>query len=300
MGSASGRQGQPVHGAAASWLGKRKLTRPPITKSRPMRLRARGFAAFGYAVPIAAAVLTSQHQAAPAPYPAALAGHPFVSQVTPAAMASTRWDEPRNAPGGCQANPREVRRNAHGYAELDTTGAAGDCTSVQSPTVTSTAPGMVYEADIYFSTFKGTWPALWMYGNDQPDQGELDAVEDNYGANYLTWHYASCNGQATSSTISTGPWQYACKTNAPAPRTRNITAPSWNIVDIAFTATGFSVYYNGKLFDSIKENVTTSGKDPMWLTVSESGCKQPSFNACAKGTSGGPGNVQVRYIRVFR
>ena len=61
------------------------------------------------------------HQAAPAPYPAALAGHPFVSQVTPAAMASTRWDEPRNAPGGCQANPREVRRNAHGYAELDTT-----------------------------------------------------------------------------------------------------------------------------------------------------------------------------------
>ena len=215
-------------------------------------------------------------------------------------MASTRWDEPRNAPGGCQANPREVRRNAHGYAELDTTGAAGDCTSVQSPTVTSTAPGMVYEADIYFSTFKGTWPALWMYGNDQPDQGELDAVEDNYGANYLTWHYASCNGQATSSTISTGPWQYACKTNAPAPRTRNITAPSWNIVDIAFTATGFSVYYNGKLFDSIKENVTTPGKDPMWLTVSESGCKQPSFNACAKGTSGGPGNVQVRYIRVFR
>jgi len=302
MGSASGREGQPVHGVAASWLGKRKLTRPLITKPRPVRLRARGFAAFGYAVPIAAAVLTSQHQAAsaPAPYPAALAGHPFVSQVTPAAMASARWDEPQNAPGGCQANPREVRRNAHGYAELDTTGAAGDCTSVQSPTVTSTAPGMVYEADIYFSTFKGTWPALWMYGNDQPDQGELDAVEDNYGANYLTWHYASCNGQATSSTISTGPWQYACKTNAPAPRTRNITAPSWNIVDIAFTATGFSVYYNGKLFDSIKENVTTPGKDPMWLTVSESSCKQPSFNACAKGTSGGPGNVQVRYIRVFR
>jgi hypothetical protein len=139
-----------------------------------------------------------------------------------------------------------------------------------------------------------------MYGNDQPDQGELDAVEDNYGANYLTWHYASCNGQASSSTISTGPWQYACKTNAPAPRTRNITAPSWNIVDIAFTATGFSVYYNGKLFDSIKENVTTSGTDPMWLTVSEGSCKQPNFNACAKGTSGKPGNVQVKYIRVFR
>ena len=138
-----------------------------------------------------------------------------------------------------------------------------------------------------------------MYGNDQPAQGELDAVEDNYGANYLTWHYAPCNSHASSSTISTGPWQYNCKTNAPAPRTRNITAPGWNIVDIAFTATGFSVYYNGKLFDSIKENVTTAGNDPMWLTVSEGSCKQPWFNACVRGTGGKPGNVQVRYIRVF-
>ena len=114
-----------------------------------MGLRIGGFAAFGFAVPIAAAVLTPHQQAASAtrPYPAALAGHPFVSQVTPAVMVSTRWDEPQNAPGGCQANLGEVRRNAHGYAELDTTGAAGNCTSIQSPTVTATKPGMVYEAE---------------------------------------------------------------------------------------------------------------------------------------------------------
>jgi hypothetical protein len=270
-----------------------------------MRLRTESFAAFGCAVLVAAAALTSHPQAAsaaaaPKPYAAALAGHPFVSQVVPAAMTSARWDDPQNAPGNCQANPREVHRNAAGYAELDTTGATGNCTSIQSPTWTATKPGMVYEADIYFSTFKGTWPALWMYGNDQPSQGEVDAAEDNDGVNYLTWHYASCNGTASSSTISTGPWQYACKTNAPAPQTRNITAPGWYIVDIAFTATGFSVYYNGKLYDSIKENVTTPGKDPMWLTVSEFSCEQPAFNACAKGVTGEPGNVQVKYIRVFR
>ncbi|MGH3261796.1 MAG: hypothetical protein ACRDNS_07355 [Trebonia sp.] len=267
-----------------------------------MRKRAGGFAGYGCAVLVAAAVLAPHHQAASAPwqYPAALAGHPFVSQVSPAAMSSARWDEPRNAPGGCPANPRQVHRNARGHAELDTTGAVGNCTSIQSPTVTATKPGMVYEADIYFSTFNGTWPTLWMYGNDQPGQGELDAVEDNYGANYLTWHYAPCNNRASSSTISTGPWQYDCKTNAPAPRTHNITAPGWYIVDIAFTTTGFSVYYNGRLFDSIKENVTTPGKDPMWLTVSEGSCAQPSFNACAKGISGKPGNVQVKYLRVFR
>ena len=277
-----------------------------------MRPRTGNFAAYASVALIAAAVLAPNHLApqyvashrqaasAPRPYPAALAGHPFVSQVTPAAMASPRWDEPRNAPGRCAANPRQVHLNAHGSAELDTNGATGNCTSIQSPSVTATKPGMIYEADIYFSTFKGTWPALWMYGNDQPDQGELDAAEDNYGVNYLTWHYAPCNSKASSSTISTGPWQYDCKTNAPPPRTRDITAPGWSVVDIAFTATGFSVYYNGRLYDSIRENVTTPGKDPMWLTVSEWSCKQTWFNACAKGTSGKPGNVQVRYIRVFR
>jgi hypothetical protein len=277
-----------------------------------MRPRTGNFAAYSSVVLIAAAVLAPQHlvpnqlashrqaASAPRPYPAALAGHPFVSQVTPAAMASARWDEPRNAPGRCAANPRQVHLNAHGSAELDTNGATGNCTSIQSPSVTATKPGMIYEADIYFSTFKGTWPALWMYGYDQPVLGELDAAEDNYGVNYLTWHYAPCNSKASSSTISTGPWQYDCKTNAPPPRTRDITAPGWSVVDIAFTATGFSVYYNGRLYDSIRENVTTPGKDPMWLTVSEWSCKQTWFNACAKGTSGKPGNVQVRYIRVFR
>jgi hypothetical protein len=81
-----------------------------------MRLRTESFAAYGCAVLVAAAVLTSHPQAAsasaPRPYTAALAGDPFVSQVTPAAMATVRWDEPQNAPGGCQANPREVHRNA--------------------------------------------------------------------------------------------------------------------------------------------------------------------------------------------
>ena len=37
----------------------------------------------------------------------------------------------------------------------------------------------------------------------------------------------------------------------------------------------------------------------MWLTVSEWSCKQTWFNACAKGTSGKPEDVQLRYIRVF-
>src|SRR6201986_3338983 len=109
-----------------------------------MRPRTGNFAAYASVALIAAAALApkdlapryvaSPHQAAsaPRPSPAALAGHPFVSQVTPAAMASPRWDEPRNAPGRCAANPRQVHRNAHGYAELDTTGATGNCTRLQS------------------------------------------------------------------------------------------------------------------------------------------------------------------------
>ena len=51
--------------------------------------------------------------------------------------------------------------------------------------------------------------------------------------------------------------------------------------------------------DNYKENVTTPGQDPMWLTVSQGSCEQPTFNACATGTTGKPGSVQVRYIKVF-
>jgi hypothetical protein len=231
-----------------------------------------------------------------APVPAALAGHRFSQEIDPLTLAGSTWNDPFNAPGDCPANPSAVSLNSSGYAELSTTGAEGNCTSIQSPQTMPTTPGYVYEADVYFSNFED-WPAFWMYGSNWPAQGEIDAVEANYGVNYVTWHYAPCSSSASNSQVSTNPWTYACKTTV-KPFSANIS-PGWHIVDIAFTYSGVQVYYDGSLYVSINENVTTSGNDPMWVTFSEGSCAEPWASVCASGAEGVPGNVQVKYLRIF-
>jgi hypothetical protein len=232
------------------------------------------------------------------PYAAALqSGHPLVQQFNPATLAGSGWNSPANDPGNCAANPKAVSLNSSGYAELDTTGAANNCVSIQSPTTLPTTAGYVYEADVYISNFQD-WPAFWMYGNNWPAQGEIDAVEANFGANYVSWHYAACSRSAGDSEISTNPWTYACKSTV-SPVGANIQ-PGWHVVDIAWTSSGVQVYYDGSLYVTISESVTTGRTaDPMWLTLSEGSCEANGNNECASGALGTPGNVQVKYVRQF-
>jgi hypothetical protein len=217
-----------------------------------------------------------------------LAGHPLVTSWSPQQIASSPWNEPGNDPGNCPANPSAVSLNSSGFAELDTTGQANNCTSVQSPQTVPTGPGYVYEGDIYFSNFQD-WPAFWMYGNDWPSQGEIDAVEANFGTNHVTWHFG-----ANNSTIGTG----SGNGQLVQPASANIS-PGWHVVDIAFTSSSISLYYDGQLYVSIPESITVSGSDPMWLTVSDGSCESGGNNVCATGALGTPGNVQVKYIREF-
>jgi hypothetical protein len=232
------------------------------------------------------------------PYPAALrTGHPFGQEIDPATLAGSAWNNPGNDPGNCAPDPKAVSVNASGYAQLTTTGAANNCVSIQSPHTLPTTAGYVYEADVYFSSFQG-WPAFWMYGNDWPAAGEIDAVEANFGSNYVSWHYAPCSGSSGSSEISTNPWSYACKSSV-SPVGPNIQA-GWHIVDLAFTSSGVQVYYDGALYVTINESVTTGNTaDPMWLTISEGSCAANGSNDCARGALGTPGNVQVKYVRMF-
>jgi hypothetical protein len=231
-----------------------------------------------------------------APVPAALAGHRFSQEIDPLTLAGSTWNDPFNAPGDCPANPSAVSLSSSGYAELDTTGAAGNCTSIQSPQTMPTKPGYVYEADVYFSNFED-WTTFWMYGSDWPGQGEIDAVEANFGVNYVTWHYPPCSPSASDSEVSTNPWTYTCKATV-KPVSADIL-PGWHIVDLAFTSSGLQVYYDGALYVTINENVTTRGNDPMWLTFSEGSCDEVGGNECAAGAAGVPGNVQVKYLRIF-
>jgi hypothetical protein len=250
------------------------------------------------AAPAVTAAPAASAAAKVVPYPRALkSGHPLALAVAPRTLVSPAWKTAKVPPGACPANPAAVSLNAGGYAELKTTGAADKCTWIASPKAMPTRPGYVYEANVYYSNFKD-WPGYWMLGNSWPAQGELDAAEPNFGVNYVTWHQAACNSSRADTEISTNPWAYACKTTVKASG-KNIK-PGWHVVDIAWTASGVQVYYDGALYVTIRENVTTGqAGDPMRVTFSEGSCLDGGANECVPGGVGTPGNVQVRYLRVF-
>ena len=280
--------------------GKGRRTRPRLTAwagaAAGAAILVAGF--FAHPGPASASVAATAATARVVPYPRALAsGHPLTLSVTPRTLTSSAWKTSADAPGGCPANPSAVSLNASGYAELTTTGQANDCSWIESPQAMPTRPGYVYEADVYFSNFKD-WPGFWMLGNSWPDQGELDVVEPNFGVNYVTWHQAACNPSRSDSEVSTNPWAYACKTTVRAV-SKNIQ-PGWHIVDVAWSSGGLQVYYDGALYVTIHESVTT-GKtaDPMQLVFSEGSCLSGTSNECTAGGEGTPGNVQVKYLRVF-
>jgi hypothetical protein len=220
------------------------------------------------------------------PLPAALAGHPLVTTFSPAALASAPWKAAANNPGGCQSNQAGVALNSAGYAQLTTTGT--DCVDIQSPSTVPTKPGYVYEAKIFVSN-ANNWASDWMYGDKWPDQGEIDAVEFNYAASFVTWH------QAGNATKGDAAWDgQQLPTTGP-----RFTAGAWHTVDISFTSSGVDVYYDGVRYISVPESVTTAGTDPMWLTFSTSGCAAGGYNECASGAGNQPGNLQVQYVSEF-
>jgi hypothetical protein len=290
------------------------VNRPPTSGKARVRPRLAAYAGaavaaatlaaafLAHSAPAGASVTAAAAPAASAkvvPYPHGLAsGHPLVQAITPKTMTSAAWKTTTgDAPGGCPANPSAVSLNASGFAELTTTGAANNCSWIESPTAMPTKAGYVYEADVYFSNYKD-WPGFWMIGNSWPNQGELDAAEPNFGVNYVTWHQATCSSSRSDSEVSTNPWAYDCKTTI-KPTGKNI-APGWHIIDVAWSTNGLQIYYDGQLYVSIHESVTT-GKtaDPMHFVFSEGSCVNGANNECVAGGEGTAGNVQVKYVRVF-
>jgi hypothetical protein len=255
------------------------------------RRRTIAFTAIGAVLAGSATFAVSQvsTSSATAPLPAALAGQSLVTQFDPSTLVSSTWN-PTNQPGNCPTANNGAKINSSGWAEIDTTGATNDCRSIQSPQASlSTAPGTTYEALINFSSFHD-WPAFWMYGPNWPNQGEIDAVEGGPGTSYVTWH------QAGNHTVGPDAWD---NTVVPyAGISHDIQPGVWTTVDISFTTTGVDVYYNGTLYVHIPETVTTSGNDPMFLTISEGSCSAEGANVCNGGTSPA-GSVQTQWVREF-
>lgn len=262
-----------------------------------MNLKILAAAAVLAAAGCTAPALTASAATTPVPTPAAVQpGATYVKSWLPPELAGSTWNRPANAPGQCNANPSQVSVNTAGMAQLATTGKAGNCTVIESPHTYPTKPGYIYETRFYASTMLN-WSAWWFFGNNWPQDGEVDAFEPQFGTNYASWHYAPCNGSAASSTKATDPWSYPCKSNV-APAGANIGA-GWHTLTTSFTSTGADVYYDGHLYAHLPETLTAAGTKPMWIVFSEGSCNAGYENTCAPGGDGKAGNIQVEWMRVW-
>lgn len=239
----------------------------------------------------------SASAANPVPLPAALqSGAVFATQKPPSTLVSSPWTAAANEPGQCKSNPSQIFVNSAGFAQINTNGKFGNCAPVESPHTYPTKPGYIYEARVNASTLLN-WDAFWQFGSNWPDQGEIDAFEPQFGTNYVSWHFASCGQGAASSTKSTDPFTYPCKTTV-KPAGANI-GTGWHTIDIAYQASSVQVYYDGHLYATMPETLTASTSDPMWIVFGASNCAQPQANTCAPGGDGKAGNLQVAWLRIW-
>jgi hypothetical protein len=206
---------------------------------------------------------------------------------------------------------------------LTTTGqpttVATACAHIRSQHTVPTR-GDVVEAKIWLpglskaQTFGGTaypagtlldWVTMWTNGANAtngpeswPADTEIDPVEAQYGANYLTVHYGSATGNGGSTgnwtTLPRG-WAGAGATYAtPNAGVPNVH-PGWNVVDLEFTSTVANVYFNGKRYITIPASALSH--KPAYLNFGISG---PSGSDPNHATwPSGRATEDVQYVKVF-
>jgi hypothetical protein len=194
-----------------------------------------------------------------------------------------------------------------------------DCAHVRSQYTVPTS-GDVVEAEIWLpslssaETFGGSgypagtlldWASMWTDGansangsEDWPADTEVDAVESQYGTNYVSIHY----GSVSSSGGSTGIWTTEPKgwegTKA-IYATPNSGVPNvqggWNVVDIEFTSTVANIYFNGALYVTVPANVLSHKPAYLNFGISGPNGNDPNYPMWPAG----PATEDVQYVKVF-
>jgi hypothetical protein len=199
------------------------------------------------------------------------------------------------------------------------TGATTDCGHIRSQDTVPTS-GDVVEAKIWLPslssavTMNGTtypagtlldWASMWTDGagttngtENWPADTEVDAVETQYGANYVSVHYGSAAaGGGSTGDWTTEPqgWEPVGATYATPNAGAANVQPGWNVVDIEFTSTDANVYVNGTLFVTIPGSVLTH--DPAYLDFGISGPN--GYDPDYPNWPAGPATEDVQYVKVF-
>jgi hypothetical protein len=192
-----------------------------------------------------------------------------------------------------------------------------DCAHLRSQYTVPTS-GDVVEAKIFLpslssaQTFGGDsypagtlldWTSMWTDGANStngsenwPADTEVDAVEAQYGTNYVSIHY----GSLAKSGGSTGIWttepsgwdgSSATYVTSGAPNVQG----GWNVVDIEFTSTVANIYFNGELYITVPASVLSH--KPAYLDFGISGPNGADSNY--PKWPAGAGTEDVQYVDVF-
>jgi hypothetical protein len=202
---------------------------------------------------------------------------------------------------------------------LTTTGASNDCAHIRSQFTVPTS-GDVVEAEIWLpslssaATVDGTnypagtlldWASMWTDGADStngtenwPADTEIDAVETQYGTNYVSVHSGSVSATGGSTgdwTTEPQGWEPAGAVYATANQGVSNVKPGWNVVDIEFTSTDANIYFNGALFVTIPGSILSH--DPAYLNFGISGPNADDGNSAL--WPAGAATEDVQYVKVF-
>lgn len=305
--------------AATSWpasAAATATTAPPVT---PSTAPATSAAATSTAAPSSTAAV---------PYAPALSSYNVLAQSYSATdIINAGWAQDANttAEGG---NTCPVANTTYSSAlnavVLTTAGqpsTAGseDCAHIRSQFTVPTS-GDVVESEIWLPslssavTANGTtypagtlldWASMWTDGANSvngtenwPADTEVDAVETQYGANYVSVHSGSISATGGSTgTWTTEPqgWDGAGATYAtPNPGAANVQ-PGWNVVDIEFTSTDANIYFNGALYVTVPASQLTH--NPAYLDFGIGGPNGADPNSTS--WPAGPATEDVAYVKVF-
>ena len=263
------------------------------------------------------------------PYAPALSAYATVSQsYTATDIISSGWAQDANTTeeGGGTCPVANTSYSPALDAVVMTTGGtptahgdSADCAHVRSQHTVPTS-GDVVEAKIWLpsltsaTTFGGTaypagtlldWASMWTDGANSTDgtenwpaDTEVDAVETQYGANYISVH----SGGINSSGGSTGDWTTEPQGWEPAGTIYGATSGGvpnvqggWNVVDIEFTSTNANIYCNGALFTTIPASQLTH--DPAYLDFGISG--PSAYDSNNPSWPSGPATEDIQYVKVF-
>jgi hypothetical protein len=274
-----------------------KTSRSALSRSAKVRL-AYGSAATVVVVIAAALIAGHVFSSSPLPVAGSLTHYAGSLELDASGSELASWNQTSSfcTSPSWSVPDGTVSTDSAGDATLTMTGKPGSCVAIISPGAYSSG---VVEADIDFPALPGAprtiadWTSFWLTNQEEwPADGEIDAVEASpaSGVNAVSYHWGTHQSPRTVST-SDSPGIRAAGSNL---------TPGWHIVDVVFTKGYFAVYYDGRIFASLRSSVVTGSPLNILLTSSVTpGAAEKTIGGTPKNSDSSPATLAIKYLKVW-